>query len=424
MKIAIIGAGFTGLSAAFELVKNGHEVAVFEKGAKPGGLAIGYKKKGWKWTVEEHYHHWFTNDKTVLDLAREINYPVIVKRPKTSTFIKGGVYQLDSPFTLINFPLLNFIEKIRMGLALGFLKFSPFLKIFDKYKANEILLKIMGKKGYEMVWSPLLKGKFGDLAKDISLAWFWARIKKRTPSLVYPQGGFLEFSEALEEKIQEKGGKFYYNTEVSKIKFQKSKIKIGAQNSKIEKNEFDSLIVTLPSFLFLKIVPELPLDYKSKLASLKSLGAINLILRLKKQFLIDGTYWLNICERKNPLMAVVEHTNFMDKKYYNNEHIVYIGNYLPFDHPYMQMAADELLKIYDPFLKKINPNYKQYVISYEVFKAPFAQPVMEVGYGKIIPPFKTPIKNVYLANIDQIYPWDRGTNYAVELGQKVAKIVI
>jgi protoporphyrinogen oxidase len=192
---------------------------------------------------------------------------------------------------------------------------------------------------------------------------------------------------------------------------------------KLEIKNYDAVVVTLPSFFFLKIAPQLPREYKNKLLQLKGLGATNLILRLNKPFLPDDTYWLNICDKKSPIMAIVEHTNFMDKKYYNNEHIVYLGNYLPHDHPYMKMSADELLKIYDPYLKKINPSYKSAVSSYHLFTVPFAQPITPLNYSKMMPAHETPIKNVYLANIQQVYPWDRGTNYAVGLGEKVAKIV-
>ena len=122
-------------------------------------------------------------------------------------------------------------------------------------------------------------------------------------------------------------------------------------------------------------------------------------------------------------MAVVEHTNFMDKKYYNNEHLVYIGNYVSQDHPYMKMDTNELLKIYSSYLRKINPNFQSSIINTQVFKAPFAQPIITTNYSKIIPPFETPLKNVFLANIQQVYPWDRGTNYAVQLGEKVAKLI-
>jgi len=424
MKIAIVGAGFTGLSAAFELSKNGHEVVIFEKDSNPGGLAIGFKEKTWDWSLEKHYHHWFSNDDKVINLAKKIGYEILKRRPKTSIYIEGKIYQLDSPLHVLTFPKLPLIDRVRMAAVLGFLKLDPFWKPLEKLKAEDFLLKTMGKNAYKKIWEPQLKNKFGDYAKDISLAWFWARIKKRTPSLVYPSGGFLKFAQALVKECEKKGGKFCFNTEVQKIKSNKQvSVKYKMVHNKWSIENFDAVIVTLPSFFFAKITPDLPKEYNDKLLKLKGLGAINLVLRLKKQFLKDGTYWLSICDTKSPIMAIVEHTNFMDKKNYNNEHIVYLGNYLPLDHEYMKMGKDELLKIFDPWLKKINPDYQSSIINYELFKVPFAQPIIPVNYSKIVPPFETPLPNVYLANIQQVYPWDRGTNYAVELGQKIAKLI-
>ncbi len=428
MKIAIVGAGFTGLSAAFELLGKGHEVVIFEKDSNPGGLAIGFKEKIWDWSLEKHYHHWFSNDSSVLDLANKINYKIIKKGPKTSIYVEGKIYQLDSPLHVLTFPKLPLIDRVRMAMVLGFLKLDPFWKPLEKFKTEDFLLKTMGKDAYKKIWEPQLKNKFGEFAKEISLAWFWARIKKRTPSLIYPSGGFLKFADSLVKECEKKGAKFFFDTEVEEIRGGDKSVSIKYKMSREARSRsagenFDKIIVTLPSFLFAKITPDLPKEYKDRLLSLKGLGAINLILRLKKPFLTDGTYWLSVCDKKSPIMAIVEHTNFMDKKHYNNEHIVYLGNYLPSNHPYMEMAADELLKIYDPFLKKINPNYQLSIINSQLFKVPFAQPIIPVNYSKIVPPFETPLPNVYLANIQQVYPWDRGTNYAVELGQKVAKLI-
>ncbi|MEK7502457.1 MAG: FAD-dependent oxidoreductase [Patescibacteria group bacterium] len=429
MKIAIVGAGFTGLSAAFELLDRNNEVFVFEKDSQPGGLAIGFKPpqpegiKKWDWSLEKHYHHWFSNDSSVLDLANKINYKIIKKGPKTSIYVEGKIYQLDSPLHVLTFPKLSLNDRVRMAMVLGFLKFDPFWKPLEKFKTEEFLLKTMGGNAYRKIWEPQLKNKFGVFAKDISLAWFWARIKKRTPNLIYPDGGFLKFAQALVKECEKKGGKFFFDTEVEEIKSDDNNVKVKfkeIENLKFKIENFDAVVVTLPSFFFTKITPDLPKEYKDRLLSLKGLGAINLVLRLKEQFLKDGTYWLSICDTKSPIMAIVEHTNFMDKKYYNNEHIVYLGNYLPFDHEYMKMEKDQLLKIYDPILKKINPNYQLSIINSQLFKVPFAQPIIPVNYSKIVPPFETPLSNVYLANIQQVYPWDRGTNYAVELGQKVA----
>lgn len=423
MKIAIIGAGFAGLSAAYQLSKKGHLVTVYEKDPLPGGLAVGYKEKVWEWSLEKHYHHWFANDDYILNLAKVIDHEVLIPRPKTSIYIGGGIYQLDSPLSLLRFPRLPMSSKIRVASVLGFLRFNPYWQPLERIHAESFLKKTMGEKGYEILWKPQFHNKFGQYVSEISLAWFWARIRKRTASLAYPEGGFLRFAQHLVASIENNGGKVFFNTEIREL-LDENKIKVNTIiNGKKNSSIFDKAIVTLPSFLFLKIAPQLPEIYKRSLMRLKGLGAINLVLRLKEPFLTDKTYWLSVCDEASPVMAIVEHTNFMDKKHYNNEHIVYLGNYLPMDHPNFNKDAAELLKLYTPFLKKINPNFQFSILNSQLFKAPFAQPIIPVNYSKLLPPMHTPLANVYLANIEQVYPWDRGTNYAVELGEKAATLV-
>src|SRR3990172_4598595 len=194
MRIGIIGAGFTGLAAAIALQKNGHHVTLIEKESTPGGLAGGFTEKSWDWPLEKYYHHFFTNDHFALNLAEELNHHVFLKRPVTSTYIDNKIYQLDSPFKLLTFSKFSVFQRLRMALVLGLLKYNPFWKPFEKIKASDFLPKAMGKKPYEMIWEPQLVNKFGDYFKDIPLAWFWARIKKRTAKLAYPEGGFLEFA--------------------------------------------------------------------------------------------------------------------------------------------------------------------------------------------------------------------------------------
>lgn len=430
MKIGIIGAGFTGLSAGYQLAKRGHEVIIFEKDNKPGGLAVGYKEKKWEWTLEKHYHHWFTNDTSVLSLAREINHPVYTKKPQTNWFVHDKIYKFVSLKAALTFPLLTPLQRVRQLGVLGLLRLNPFWKPLERYKTNEVMPKLMGEKTYTLLWKSILKNKFGTYADNISLAWFWARIKKRTQSLSYPEGGFLTFAQHLTQEIEKNTSKVLFDTEILQL-FENTDKTITITIKKddppaggIKKEVFDKVIVTLPSFLFLKIAPQLSTEYKEKLVKLKGLGATNLVLRLKKPFFPDNTYWLSIADTTSPIMAIVEHTNFMDKKYYNNEHLVYLGNYLkPTDKQFL-MDKEKLLELFDPFLQKINPTYREHIIGYELFKAPFAQPIIPTNYSKFIPPFLTPLKNVYLANIEQVYPWDRGTNYAVELGEKIVSIIL
>ncbi|MFH1832753.1 MAG: NAD(P)/FAD-dependent oxidoreductase [Candidatus Levyibacteriota bacterium] len=421
MKIAIIGAGLTGLTLAYKLSKKGFYVSVFEKDEIPGGLAKGFKSENWQWYLDNYYHHIFTSDSSIINLAKEVNIPIGFLRPKTKSLIDGKIYPLDSPLDVLSFKELTVLERLRMGLILAYLKITPFWKSMENVAAADFLPKMMGEKSYKILWEPLLSAKFGQYKNHVPLSWFWARIKKRSASLGYPQGGFQNLINEIKNKAQKNGVKFYFESEVTKISKNREEINLSFANSK--KETFNKLIATIPSPSFTKLIDDLPKDYIKKLNSLKYISALNLILVLNKPFFQDNTYWLNVCDKSFPFLSVVEHTNFIDSKYYNGEHIIYVGNYLPQNHPYFSKSADELLAIFDPFLKRINQNYKSQVINYKLIKDYFAQPVIPLNYSKIIPSFKTPLKNVYLTNMQQVYPWDRGTNYAVEFGEKVASLV-
>ena len=190
MRIAIIGAGFTGLTAALRLAQKGHKVSVFEKEDTVGGLAVGFKYPKWEWTVEKGYHHWFTNDTNILSLAQELHYRVITKRPRTDILIAGKNIPFDSVSSLLAFPYLSLLSRFRIGLVLAYLKLTSNYKNLENKFALRWLEKWMGKEATSLIWEPLFSGKFGEYKNSIILSWFWARIKKRTASLVYPEEGF------------------------------------------------------------------------------------------------------------------------------------------------------------------------------------------------------------------------------------------
>ncbi len=423
MKIAIIGAGFTGLSAGFKLSEKGNEVTIFESNSFPGGLAIGFKEKKWKWSLEEHYHHLFKTDYAIQDLARKVGHNILFKRPKTSTYFKGEISQIDSPINLMKFKHLSFIDRLRTGITLAYLKATNSWQELEQKKAYKFLITRMGKNSWRVLWQPLLEKKFGKYSKEIPASWFWARVKSRTASLGYPEGGFKNLAEKIEKRIIENKSNIFYGTRVESIEKRKNKLVIKTSTN--EAFEFDKVICTLPTNLFTKITKGLPKKYLNQIKNLHGLGAINLVLILDKSFLTDGTYWLNVNEKEFPFLCVVEHTNFMESKKYSGQKIIYIGNYLEKDHDYFKFSAKQILDEYFNHLKKINSKFrKQDVKKSYIFKAPFAQPIVTKNYSKTIPSIQTPIKGLYLANIQQVYPWDRGTNYAVELGNKVADILI
>jgi len=282
------------------------------------------------------------------------------------------------------------------------------------------LQKTLGRVPYGTLWEPLLKSKFGPYYKDISLAWFWARIKARSTKLGYPEGGFGHFADRLAEKVVSLGGKIHFDCPVDRIVPNDKTVTVYYKG---KKSDFDVVIVTVSNALFAHLTPSLPEDYKKKLNEFKGIGALNIILELKKEFLPKDVYWLNICDSDFPFLAVVEHTHFIDKSHYNNSNIVYVGNYLPSDHELFSLSKEKLLDRYHPYLDKIHSGYKNNLFDIHLFKVPFAQPIVTTNFSKKILPFNTPIPNLYLANIQQVYPWDRGTNYAVEMGKRIVNTV-
>lgn len=410
MKIAIIGAGLTGLTAGFRLSKQNHEVAIFEKEKTAGGLASGFREKKWDWSLERYYHHLFTSDQDIQNLVSELGLKtkLFFEEPKTSIYYQDKIVRFDSPISLLQFPFLNPLEKIQTAVATLFLKFFPSWEILEKHTASKFLPKLYGKKAYQILWEPLLKSKFGTEINSVSMAWFWARIHKRSASLGYIEGGFQILIEELVKQIEKNKGQVLLNHEILSIKELK--------------NQFDKIIVTVPSAAFLKINPDFPKDYQEKLENKKMLASLNLILVLKEKFFKDDTYWLNINDSSFPFVAVVEHTNFIDKKHYGDERILYVGGYYPQNHRYLKMSKEEILKEFLPYLKNINPSFNFALCSmpYVVCSDLSAQPVVPINYSKIKLPHKTPDPQIILANMEQVYPWDRGTNYAVNLGEKIA----
>ena len=388
MRIGIVGAGFTGLAAGLDLSRAGHDVVIFEKEKEVGGLARNFKPSGWRWGAEQYYHHIFSGDKEIINLAKSVEWPAFFKRPDTNSLIESEEKQLDSPLSLLMFDRLSLMSRIHMGIGLAGLKVIINGLRLEKHRVVEMLPRVVGKEGYKKVWEPLLVAKFGSYLPKVNMAWFWARVYKRTSSLGYFEGGFGKLAEKIAEEITKNGGE----------------VKLGIKYK--ADGKFDKVLDTRPA---VKNV-----DY---------LWGQTLVLELNQK-LMKG-YWLNVLEKKWPFLVVVEQTNFIDKKYYGNKHVVYLGNYLEDRDNRLKMSDEELLEIFLPYLKKINSNFrKSWITRKWKFQSPFAQPVFPVGYSKMVDGIKTDDPDYYVANMSMVYPWDRGVNFAVELGQKAAKMII
>ncbi len=427
-KIAIIGCGISGMTLAKNLRAAGFDVDIYEKETEPGGIARGFKADGWTDSVEFFYHHWFKSDSDLLALLSDLGLrdKVIYRTPKTVMYHKGKFYPFDTIPAAIAYPGLGYgIHKIRFGLAGVYLKLTGNWQAMEQVTAVEWMKKYAGEFAYKAMWEPMLVGKFGEYAEQVNMAWFWARIYSRSTSLGTFDGGMQSMFDAIAVYLRDKGVRLNFHTEVRSVS-QNGNGSWALETSDGRKDGYDRVIVTTSPQSMLTLCPSLPEDYAGQLRALKHLGAVVLCVRLKQPLSPQGYYWYNLPKSEGyPFLALVEHTNFVPKERYNGETIVYAGDYLPRGHEYFSLSTEDLLDRLIPGFRKINPNFdKSQIIGASKFAADYAQPVPFVNHSKSIPAMQTPLKGLYLISMSQIYPWDRGMNFAVRWANDLSRQII
>ncbi len=415
------------MAAAYDLRRLGHEVDIYESADTAGGLASGFKEPHWDWSVEKYYHHWFQSDRHILGLIDELGWSgrVLFPRPYTVMYHNGKFYPFDSILAALLFPGLGWgINKVRFGLVGLYLRLTRNWQPLERSTVDAWMRRWAGDRVYELMWEPLMTGKFGErYAKQVNMAWMWARLKARTTRLGTFEGGFQAFADAFAGRLQEMGVRIHFSMPVERIEpLPDGRLSLlttgGAQ-------EFEQCLATTSPGLLARLAPALPPDYLGGLLSLKSMGAVVMVLALKERLSEQGYYWFNLPKSAGfPFLALVEHTNFLSPDHFGGEHIVYAGDYLEPEHEHFRLSQEELLERFLPAFGRINPRFRpDWVRKTWLFRTAYAQPVPLVNHSSNIPAIQTPIPGLYFASMSQVYPWDRGTNFAVEIGRKAAALM-
>ena len=413
---AILGGGALGLTLAYRLAARGERVTLVEREALPGGLAAGFWV-GDAW-LEKFYHHIFRSDKAIIALLEELGLAgkLVWPTPRNPTFYGGRPHRLDSPLTLLRFSPLRLDERLRMGAAMAYLRFLPPLGMEGK-RAAPWIRRWMGEGPYRVFWEPLLRSKFGDVAEEIALPWFWARIHDRSLALGYLRGGFQQLYDALAERVRAAGGDLQFDTTVEQVTTGEGIVRVETSAGCLDA---DQVVSTLPPRLTCRVAPELPDWYQRRYDWGRAYGAHCLILALDRP--LTDSYWMNINDPGFPFMVLVEHTNYMSPADYGGRHLVYLGNYRPMDDPLHSAPKEQVLADFLPALGRINPSFDPaWVTETWMFSAPYAQPIVTPDYREHIPPFETPVPNLWQASMFQVYPHDRGQNYSIALANELAK---
>lgn len=429
-EVIVIGAGYAGLSAAFDLCKAGCKVTIYEKDSDIGGLAGTFElSPGIR--VEKFYHHWFTNDVDVLGLIDELGLGHLKRycASNTGLYFTNSIFRLASPLDLLSFPGIPFIDRIRTGIMALIARRVNDWKPLEDISAEDWLIKIGGKKAYDAIWKPLMQGKFGVEASNVSAVWMWnklklrgsSRDKKGGESLVYFGGGFGALTDGIRKSLESMGVSIILNTGIQEILTENGRA-IGVKTEQ-GTHRADAVLCTAPLPQFLQMTPTLSPEYRSQCEQIRFLGNSCLVLRLSRS--LSSTYWLNVADPSFPFVGIIEHTNLDAKENYGGDHIVYLSKYLPTTEKLFAFSPDEMLEYCIPFIQRIFPEFdRSWILSHHVWKAHYSQPVITKHYSQLIPDLQTPIDGLWLCTMAQIYPEDRGTNYAVRYGRRVAKNIL
>ena len=427
-RVAILGAGIGGMAAAYDLAQAGFQVTIYEAADHVGGLASGFKEPHWDWSVEKFYHHWFATDEHILGLIDELGWRdrVLFPRPYTVMYHEGKFYPFDSIPNALKFPGLGWgVNKVRFGLVGLYLRLTNNWHSLEERTVDDWMRKWAGDRVYEMMWEPLMIGKFGErYAKQVNMAWMWARLKARTTRLGTFEGGFQAFADDLAEHLRGMGVQIILESPVERI--ETGEAGLLSLSTPAGQEKYEQCLVTISPAQLARLAPSLPEDYLKGLLELRSMGAVVMVLALKEQLSEEGYYWYNLPKKAGfPFLALVEHTNYLSAEHFGGEHIVYAGDYLETEHEYFSLSQEELLERFLPALARINPQFSsEWVRKTWLFRTKYAQPVPLLDHSQHIPSIETPIQGLYFASMSQVYPWDRGTNFAVEIGRRAARLMM
>lgn len=428
-RVAVVGAGFTGLTAALELAKAGHDVTLLESSDGLGGLASGFRLGDT--VLEKFYHHWFNNDTHVTQLVEELGLAdnLIERRTRTGMYYAKSFFRLSKPRDLLAFSPLPFWDRLRLASLVLRAKAVRDWRSLEGITAREWLLSICGRNVYRVVWEPLMRGKFGDVADEISAVWLWNKLVLRGGSrdksgnevLLYYRGGFVALVDALAERLKQFGTRVITSCQVQDVRLNNGRV--SGLITSLGDVECDSVLFTTPLPITADILgANIPAAEQERFRNIRYLSNICLILRLDRS--LSDLYWINVNDPSFPFVGIIEHTNFEPTDSYHGEHIVYLSRYLPKTDRTYSMSDAEYLQFALPYVKQMFPEFDPSCIQhFHVWRADYAQPVVERQYSSLIPPFTTSLENVFVSTMAQIYPEDRGTNYAIREGRIAGNLI-
>jgi protoporphyrinogen oxidase len=419
-KLVVIGAGPMGLAAAYQGLKQGFDVDVLEGDDRVGGMAAHFDFDGL--SIERFYHFCCLSDVDTLAMMDELGMGDQMHwvATKMGYYVDGKLYKWGDPFSLLAFPKLDLISKIRYGLMVFTSTKRNDWRTLDKIAAKDWFIAWTGQKVYDKLWKPLLELKFYELTDKVSAAWIWQRIKRIGRSrkslleerLGYIEGGSEALMLALAKAIEAKGGRIHLKARAAKVLIEDGMAK-GVAAADGRTFGADQVISTIPTPYVGPLLADAPAKVRASYERIQNVGVVCVMHKLRRS--ISPNFWMNISDARMDIPGIVEFSNLRPV---GGDTIVYIPYYMPHTHPKFGWSDQAFVDETWNYLKMLNPALTEADRkAAHVGRLKHAQPVCEPGFAEIIPPAQTPIAGLMVADTCFYYPEDRGVSESIRFAR-------
>ncbi|HEY8586938.1 MAG TPA: NAD(P)/FAD-dependent oxidoreductase [Rhodanobacter sp.] len=421
MKYVVLGAGPMGLMTAIELLKAGHEVDIYERDDRIGGMSASFDFDGLE--IERYYHFICKTDFALFELLKDLGLSDKLRWTDTKMgfFYNGRLYKWGTPFALMAFDGLDFISKIRYGLHAMYTKNIKDWRPFDRMRATEWIRRWVGKRAYDVLWKSLFELKLFEHGDEVSAAWIGTRLKRVALSrrnlmqetMGYLEGGSATLLKAMERFIVDRGGHIHLKSGIDRVNISAGRI-CGIQVGDTE-HPCQAVISTAPIQYVPRLVPELPSEFTARINRIQNIPVACVILKLKQP--LTENFWMNINDPLIDIPGVIEYSNLN----HMTPSILYAPFYMPKTHPKWANSNDQLIAEVIGYLHKLNPAFSpNWVLARHCHRYDFAQTICPPGFYDTLPPMKTPITGLYMADTSYYYPEDRSINESIAAARKLA----
>ncbi len=406
LRFGIVGAGMLGLTMAYRLCKQGHHVTLLEASETIGGQTSTWQLGHLTW--DRHYHVMSQEDGLLLSLLAELGLSEKVQWRATHTgfFAAGKLHSLSNIGQFLKFPVINLVDKFRLGLTLLRASSLRNLKPYENQTSIAWLTRWSGRNTTEKLWSPLLQSKFGEKFSELSAAFIISNIQRmfgarkgkgKQEVFGYVQGGYETILTALQHKLESMGADIRPATPVQQVTRAGDAIHVATHGGALS---FDRVIITAAAPIVPLLCPQLSNEERNRLSNIEYLGIVCTSLLMEQP--ISPYYITNVLDRWVPYTGVIEMSALVDRTEFGGLSLVYLPRYLPSTSPELKSVEDLQTRTLD-MLERMYPAFNRtHLRCLKTSRVKYILPLPTAHLQQNPLPMATSIPGIYMLNTGHI----------------------